>query len=308
MTYALSTMWAVQPRFEGNLRAFMETARDLGYSAIEVNHSMTQPMVDQLLAATDVLPIASVHAPAPLERDATYGPNRDINLAATDDAERTTAVRYVKRSIDLAAECGARHVVVHLGHTDNRRNRPENRLWHLYNAGVRPDRPTEDYTAALDATRAERAALIAPHLEAARRTLDELVAYAHPRRVALGLESRLRYHQIPGPAEAADLLAPYPPDAAGYWHDVGHVEVQHRLGLVDRADWFPALAPCTIGAHLHDVRALADHRAPGTSDVDFRWLATHLPRTAARTLEINETEPPDAVARAIEVLRASGFP
>ncbi|MBM4416435.1 MAG: hypothetical protein FJ035_09430, partial [Chloroflexi bacterium] len=113
---ALSTMWAMQPRFQHDLRAFMERTAELGYEAVEINHSMDAQMAGAILAARDVLPVASVHAPAPLERHATAGWNRELNLAATDEAERTLAVDYVRRSIALAAEAGAAHVVVHLGH------------------------------------------------------------------------------------------------------------------------------------------------------------------------------------------------
>ncbi len=125
--------------------------------------------------------------------------------------------------------------------------------------------------------------------------------------MALGLECRLHYHEVPLPHELAGLLAPYPASVAGYWHDVGHAEVQHRLGLTDRSAWFDLLGERLLGVHLHDVRALVDHRAPGTGDVDFGWLAARVGIDVARTFEIDQHEPDDAVARALAVVRAAGW-
>ena len=303
MSVALSTMWAVQPRFERNLPAFMERAVELGYDAIEVNHSMDAAQIGAILAA-DVLPVTAVHAPAPLERDATRGWNRDLNLASTDEGEREAVVGYTLRSVDAAVEAGASAVVVHLGAAGSRGVTGDRRLRDAHNRG---DEDPEARAALVAEAHRERAERAPEHLEQARRSLDALVEYAAPRGIAIGLECRLYFHEIPLPAEAAGLLAPYPPDVAGYWHDVGHAEVLHRLGLVDLKAWFDLLGDRLIGTHLHDVAGLRDHRAPGNGDVDFAWLAERVPPSAARTLEIDQREPDEAVGGAIDVLRGAGI-
>lgn len=299
---ALSTMWAVQPRFEHDVLAFLERARELGYEAVEINNSMDAQQAGAIIASR-VLPVTSVHAPAPLERHPTAGWTRDLNLAATDEAERALAVRFTQRSIDMAAEAGARFVVVHLGSAGGCELAGERRLRELW---ARRDMVPVEWARTVDDTVRDRAARAPAHLAQARRSLEEIVRTAEPRRVALGIESRLAYHELPLPQEAASLLAPYDARIAGYWHDVGHVEVQHRLGLTDRDAWFDLLGDRIIGVHIHDVRGLTDHRAPGNGDVDFHRLAARLPATAARTLEIDQHEPDEALARAVEVLRAAG--
>ena len=73
------------------------------------------------------------------------------------------------------------------------------------------------------------------------------------------------YHEIPTARGGRGAARADPPEVAGYWHDVGHAEVQHRLGLVDR--WrVVRRSPATASSapHLHDVDGLRDHRAPGT--------------------------------------------
>ncbi|MFN8585390.1 MAG: sugar phosphate isomerase/epimerase [Dehalococcoidia bacterium] len=300
---ALSTMWAMQPRFQHDLHAFLERAAELGYGGVEINHSMDAQMAGAILAS-GVLPVTSVHAPAPLERHATAGWNRELNLASTDETERALAVQYTTRTIDLAAEAGARFVVVHLGGIAARILPGERRLRELW---PRRDLAREEWDARLDEAVRERAGLIEPYLGPARRSFDELVEYAGPRGVAIGLECRLHYHEIPSPTEVAELIAPYPASVAGYWHDVGHAEVQHRLGLVDRSAWFDLLGERLLGTHLHDVRGLVDHRAPGAGDVDYAWLAARVAPSAARTLEIDQHEPDESVARALDVLRGANL-
>ena len=299
---ALSTMWAVQPRFERDLGAFMERAAELGYEAIEINHSMDAEQIGAILGHA-TLPVTGVHAPAPLERDRERGWNRGLNLASTDEEERALAVHYTRRSVDVAADAGARAVVVHLGSVDERAINAARRLREMY---PRRQLATEAWEQAIDEARRERAQRAALYLEQARRSLGELAEYAAPKDIALGLECRLHYHQIPLPEEAAELLAQYPPETAGYWHDVGHAEVLHRLGLVERGAWFDLLGDRVLGSHLHDVDGLRDHRAPGSGDVDFAWLAQRLPAEAARTLEIDQREPDEAVLSAVVHLRDQG--
>ena len=304
-TPALSTMWAMQPRFERDLGAFLERTAELGYAAVEVNHSMTAEQVGAILGY-GTLPVTGVHAPAPLERHPSAGWNRELNLAATDETERALAMHYHRRSIDLAAEAGAAHVVVHLGGVGSRLLAGERRLRSMYE---RREQLPAEWSAAIDETLKERAATAAPWLDQARRSLDELAESAAAHGVALGIECRLNYHEIPLPHELVELLAPYPTEVAGYLHDVGHAEVHHRLGLTDRSAWFDLLGARLVGLHLHDVRGLTDHRAPGNGDVDFAWLAARIAAAnphAARTFEIDQHESDADVARGLVLLRDAG--
>ena len=84
--------------------------------------------------------------------------------------------------------------------------------------------------------------------------------------------------------------------------------MQWRLGLVDRRAWLDANGARCIGAHLHDVDGIGDHRAPGHGDVDVDWsyIAAGLPPHTLRVLEINQTQPADAVSAAIPFLSGRG--
>lgn len=295
---ALSTMWAMQPRFEHDLPAFVERAAELGFGAIELNHSMD---ADHLAAFRSgvALPATAVHAPAPLERHSRWGWNRDLNLASTDEEERALAVQYTLRSIELASEVGAAAAVLHLGHVGAGLAGEATRR-ELFEAGTTGG----DIWAHAGAEAVMmRAQLAPPHLAQAHRSLDELATAAQAASVVLGIECGLRHHAIPLPEEAAELLAGYPPDVVGYWHDSGHAEVLHRLGFVNADSWFESLGERVVGTHLSDVNGLVDHRAPGNGDLDFAALAAHIPYEAVRIFEIDQHESDEDVARALELTR-----
>ncbi|MBI2759887.1 MAG: sugar phosphate isomerase/epimerase, partial [Chloroflexi bacterium] len=226
----LSTMWAQQARFQGDFTTFARIARDAGYSGIEVSHSTNEAGLEELLRQS-VLPVLSLHAPAP--HMATHrGPhNSALNLASLDEQERGEAVEHTLRTIAYAGRAGAGFMVVHLGAISTGRLYDNEAVVRRLHAAGRPD--SDEAREAIVRAHAQRADAVAPHLEAARRSLHDLVAAATPRGVAIGLENRLHFHEIPSADETATLLADFAPDQVGYWHDVGHAEVQARLGLID---------------------------------------------------------------------------
>jgi sugar phosphate isomerase/epimerase len=299
---ALSTMWAQQARFDGRFRDFVAIARDAGFAAIEVSHATDEAGLRACLDC-DILPVVSLHAPTPYVVSGGRA-NSALNLAGLDDDERRAAVAATRRTVDFAADHGIGAIVVHLGAIDRGPRGHERRLRELYAEGAidgeEAGRVRGDGIAA-------RAAAAPPHLEAARRSLAAIVAHARPRGVAVGLETRLHYHEIPSADEALSLLQDYTPDGAGYWHDTGHAEVWSRLGFLPHRRWFELLGHRLIGAHLHDVRDLRDHRAPGNGTLDWSLIRADLPPTAARTCEIDQHEPEPSLASAVHLLRALGI-
>ncbi|MBI5283687.1 MAG: sugar phosphate isomerase/epimerase [Chloroflexi bacterium] len=302
MTLSLSTMWAQQDRFAEDMHRFVEETLALGYDAIEVSHLTPSEPFERLMSYHEV-PISSIHAPAPLLRDGANRANSALNLASPDIDEHRAAIAYTKRSIDLAHKAGARFVVVHLGAVGHAMFEPERELRQLYDAGTREGEHVEMLRERCHVLRAEQAE---PWLDQAARSLRELARHAEDAGIAIGIENRLHYHEIPQPDECAELLEDYAHEAAGYWHDVGHAEVQWRLGLVDKRRWLDTNGSRCIGSHLHDVDGIGDHRAPGHGDVAWDYIAAGLPPAALRVFEINQHQPADAVASAIPFLRERG--
>ncbi len=297
--YALSTMW-----WQGrspNLREFARAARRLGYPNVEISYVVGPEGVDELLSAHEV-GITSLHNPVPRVPIGEGRTSDQLNLAATDEEERQQAVALGRRTLELAARAGARAVVFHLGHLP-RALEPERELRRLYAQGVREG---EEVAALRRRCHQMRAEAVGPHLERARRSLEELAEAAASLGVAIALENRVHYHEIPTVDEMHHLLAPFPPSLVGYWHDVGHAEVLDRLGLVPKERWLRELGERCLGSHLHDVDGLTDHRAPGHGTADWGYIARYLPPHALRVLEVDQRVPEEEVAAALPFLRQRG--
>ena len=222
---ALSTMWAQQERFRGNVRGFVAIARDAGFQGIEVSHATDEAGLRECLSC-GVLPVVSLHAPTPYTTTSRGRGNSSLNLAALDEDERAAAVAATLRTIDFARDAGVRFMVVHLGAVAGHAWNALKRLRGLYTAGAVGG---EEAARVRDEAIAARAEAAPAHLVAARRSLAEIVAVARRHGIAVGLETRLSYPEIPSPDEALDLLAEYAPGEAGYWHEIDQHEPEASL-------------------------------------------------------------------------------
>ncbi len=292
---ALSTMFAQQDRFADGA-AFARFAAESGYDAIEISHSTREEKLRQILEA-NVLPVTSVHQPAPWVRHPDGRGNSHCNLASIDPAERETAVAYARTSIDWAGEIGVNRLVVHLGQvTDVVEQFPEELEMRKLFDGGRSEEPRFGELRSLVIEQRRREC--EPYLLAARTSLLELVERAAPRGVTIGIENRYHYHEIPHPHEYEQLLEGIDLEQSGYWHDTGHAEVLHRLGFIDHHAWLDSNASRVVGAHLHDVVGIGDHRSPGDGDVDWGYITAGLRHLPGYTLEINQHQPDERVLAA----------
>jgi len=301
-------MWS-QGRFKDDgsnaddMEAFAAKTADLGFPHIEINYVIPPDGVETLLATNHVA-VSSVHSPCP--RVAVRGGRKSdaLNLAATDEEERTLAVERARASIDVAVRAGASLLVVHLGGIDRAIFDEERRLRNLYDAETRDGEEVDALRTKAIERRRDEGPKFFPQ---AKRSLAEITEYGAAKGVAIGLENRFHYHEFPDVDEQHELLAEYPPEVAGFWIDVGHAEVLDRLGLIPRRRWLDELAGRCIGAHVHDVDGLADHRAPGHGTADWDHYRDKLPHEIPRIFEINQKIPENEVSGSIPFLRQRGI-
>jgi sugar phosphate isomerase/epimerase len=298
---ALSTMFAQQDRFADGA-AFARFAAEAGYDSIEISHSTDEAKLRAILEA-NVLPVTSVHQPAPWLRHADGRGNSHPSLASVDPLEREAAVAYALKSIEWAAAIGVDRLVVHLGQVSDvpEMFAEESEMRRMFDSG-RASEPR--FAECREAAVARRKLGAEANLAMARASLQKLVEQARRHSIAIGLENRYHYHEIPQPQEYEFLLDGLTIDEAGYWHDVGHAEVLHRLGFIDRHNWLDTLSDRCIGAHLHDVSGIGDHRAPGDGDVDWGYITRGLKHLSKYTLEINQHQTDEQVRGAIPFLQS----
>jgi sugar phosphate isomerase/epimerase len=295
---SFSTMWGMK-KFN-DLGDFLLAAHRLGLPRIELNHQIRSSM----LVGVDLsdYEISSVHEPCPAVIPVEELRKRDLLISSPDESRRRQGVEAVKRSIEQAHELNAHTVVVHTGQIQAE-TQLESEMSDLFNQGLeRSDRFHALRSRFMDL----RASLIDPYLEAVKQSLQELLIYAEPHGIRLGLENRYHYLDIPAIDEMGELLVLAEPERLGFLYDVGHAQVQDRFGFARHEEWLKRYANRIIGVHLHDVKGIHDHLAPGFGEVDFRMVASWLPKDAYRTLEVQSFNTPEQVRAGLDVLYNTG--
>lgn len=296
---SLSTMWAKQ-NFP-TLEDFATAGRRMGFVQVELNHEINSALLGGIdLGAWS---FSSVHEPCPADIATAELKRNDWLVSSPDGEKRARGVESVKRSIDLAQQVGASLVVVHAGQVSSDLGQ-EKQLRALIEAGKGETGDAAGLRAAMVRARQESSA---PHLEAVKQSLRELVDYAAQRQVRLGLENRYHYPDIPHPDEMAALLELGAPDQLGMVFDAGHAHVLERMGFFAFEEWLERFGNRIAAVHLHDVNGLADHAAPGTGEINFSLLASYLPEEAVRTFEIKSGVSYAQIRRALQWMVRSGW-
>lgn len=321
---ALSTMWMMNRH--KSLPEFFEAAQQAGFERFELNHFVSQEMVNGVKFPPEA--ILSVHAPCP-----THPRTRDAEVSSPDKEERMTAVEAVAASIALAERIGARVVILHAGHVEvNPELEKELRV--LYNQGQRGSARYRDIQAELIEERARHAER---HLDATMHSLERIATLADNVGVRIALENRFFFNEIPSPDELALLLDEFA-GPVGFWFDTGHAYTLEELGLVHHREWLSGFGHQLLGMHLHDVKvvpqnvsatpevpdeeegaeaheaetenapedevkALRDHQMPGSGVVDFAEVVPYIRDEVLVTAEIDWHHTAEQVRATLDYLR-----
>lgn len=280
---ALSSMWA--GKNFAHLQDFLEAARRMGFAQVELNHEINSARLAGV--PLQEYSISNVHEPCPADVTTGELKQKDWLISSLDEEKRLRGVVSIQRSINLAAQIGAKNVVVHGGQMPSDLQL-EKQLRALLEEGQGMSAQASSIRAAMVA---ERAATIEGHFRALQKSLAELLEYAAGVSVRLALENRYHYTDLPNPDEMEILLGMAGPEQLGMVFDTGHAQVLDRLGFYPFQEWLERFAPRIVVTHLHDVDCVTDHRVPGSGEVDFALLAAYLPEDALRTFEVHASQP-----------------
>lgn len=258
-------------------------------------------MLDELIKSS--IPISSIHSPCPAVFSSKGVPVASFSLSSLDENEREEAVGFTRKTIDLASIAGAIAVVVHMGEVQISLS-SENKLRLLYQSYLTQ---TEEYSQIKEELINQRACQAPPYFEAAPKSLRQISQYSQQQGIILGLETRFYHHEIPNFSEMAELLNGTAGSSVGYWHDVGHAEVQQRLGFCSHEKWLSHFEHKIIGIHLHDVLGISDHHPPGKGSVNWSMLTKYLPREAIKVCEIAEWNEENQIWGVVEFLQKEGI-
>lgn len=276
---SLSTCWNSHRHENGEHIA--HEAAQLGFGFIELSRELNTDQINALKHYTvyEALKISSVmndiHCPGKVE------------FTSDDESVCKEAIRQTIRSIELAAACHARFVILNLGSVPMKSFTDE--MVSLTHAGKIYSR---EYTRVKLELVEQRAKVAPVYLDRARAALDELLPHCEKNKVALGLETRSHYEKIPTEQEMLGLLEHYHDCPwIGVWHDFGHMQRKANLGLLNHEEELRKIAPRILGCHLHDVAwPDKDHLLPlSTHGVDFTKLMPLVPHGIPLVWEVNPT-------------------
>lgn len=279
----------------------MRSISELGLEGVELEYRMRKDFFEQMRPYVGrVLKVLSIHNYFPLPEE--IPPSRasgDLFLLSSPDGdERSQAVEYSTKTIEHAHDLGARAVVFHLGKVDMP-NRAED-FFRLYRNGLIGEKEGLEFT---EEQRAIRRTRKKGNIDAVLVSLEELNKVAVKREVLLGIENRFHFHEVPDFEEIGHILREFKGGNIRYWHDVGHARVQENLGLTSQEELFEAYSEEMTGIHLHDVRGLDDHLAPGQGEVDFDEIRPFLKPSTIKILEVHSRVPREEVRKGIRLLK-----
>ncbi len=299
MILSLSSCWHGHRCTDG--REVAQEARALGFDFIEISHGTKVSLLPGLMQAHDAgqIRISSVHnfCPSPVEVMIDAPDVYEFTSHRQSDRER--AISLTRQTIQTAARFNCNRVVLHLGSVPMKHYTTQ--LEALAHAGKIYSRA---YTELKLKFVQQREKVSAFYLDRARAAINELLPFAEQHKVALAIETRSHFEQVPNERELLLLMAEYHDCPwVGAWHDFGHVQRKANLGLLDHAQLLKALAPKLLGCHVHDVDWPAkDHRVPlSTGGVDFPGLLPLLPQGIPLVWELSLSQRRQKV---VEMLKA----
>lgn len=273
---SLSSCWLSQRHQDGY--AMLKEMASLGFEWAELSHGIRITLVPGILKAVEegVIKISSCHNFCPLPTGITHAAPNLYVPSSNDRREREQWLRHSKRSVEFAAQVGAKKLVLHLGNLEFFWLNPVRKIDRYAEAHPEADLTKDPaYQNLLAGVMAKLRAHQARFWENTRVGISELLPYATSRGVALALENREKLEELPLDADYAQFVESLPPEAlAGYWHDTGHAHIKESLGVINHREHLAKNAPRAIGFHLHDVSADGhDHQAIGSGKIDFAMIS-----------------------------------
>ena len=250
----------------------IEEIVDLGFTHIELSHGMTIAKLPGIRNAFQrgLFTCSGVHNyfPAPVE----------VMIDAPDAYEFTShrpfdrhrAMDMTLRTLDIAAEFGARYLVLHMGSVPLEPKKWSKPLTAEVAAG---GAHSPDFTKQKIAFVKKREKIGPLYFHRAMEALEKIAGHAAEFGVKLAIESRSRFEDMPTEREMLKLQQHFADNPwVGYWHDFGHVQLKHNLGLLDHVEW-PA----------------RDHRVPFGGTLEYASLLKFFPQNCPLVWELSPT-------------------
>lgn len=299
---SFSTCWNNARHIDGE--SMIDEIASLGFRSIELSHGMTVaklPGIRKAHAAGRFL-CSGVHNFFPSPVEVMIDAPDAYEFTSHRSLDRKRAMEMSIQTLELAAEFHAAYMVLHMGSVPLKKEKYTKPLTAMVKQGKQLDREFIKKKINFVKKREKIAPL---YFSRAIDALEELAEKAEQLGVILAVESRSRYEDVPSEREMLHLQEHFKDNPwIGYWHDFGHVQLKHNLGLLDHSDWLKQISPHIIGAHIHDVEWPArDHRTPFTGTLDYKKLLPFFPQDCPIVWELSPSRDAEEIKQALNVWR-----
>ena len=261
--------------------------RELGFDHAELSHGTRISLVPGIMdaVAAGEIKISSLHNFCPLPIGVNFSAPNLYRLSAEKSAERENALRYTRKTIELAARVKAPVVVLHYGSMELK-----DYTGKLLDLIVHGEKKTAKYEKLCAEVLKKRESAKEKPMERANELLQKILPEAENLGIKLGIENREALEELPLEPDFHLLFREISSPAMAYWHDTGHAQIKENLGFIHHALHLESQRDRLFGFHIHDVQFPGrDHCAPGTGTVDFIALRPHVKPEHIKVFEFSPT-------------------
>lgn len=266
----------------------------LGFKRIELSHGIRISLVPGILKAIEegLVEISSVHNFCPLPNSVKHAAPNLYQPSASDSREITLWKRYTEQTLKFAVKVGAPRVIMHSGSVWFFFGSPEVQFekW-IETEGIK----VGDYLENAEFLKRRKKVMKRIGRSSKRvikrvvESYESILPLVKENGLQLCLENREGMEEMPLDIEYGAFIDQLSePEHRGYWHDTGHAQIKHQLGLIDHEAHLAGMADRLLGFHLHDVSAEGrDHQVPGTGTIDFKMIAGFVKPEHTLVLELS---------------------
>lgn len=278
---------------------------ELGVSDIELSHGMTIAKLPGIRNAFNggAFRCCGVHNYFPSPTEVMIDAPDAYEFTSHRTFDRDRALKMTLKSLEVAAEFNAEYLVLHMGSVPRMPHRKwTGKLTEMVREGLEPKPKLEKLRQKCIRKRSRVGAL---YFQRAIESLELIAEKAAELKVKLAIESRSRYEDVPTEDEMILLQEHFSENEwVGYWHDFGHVQLKHNIGLLEHEAWLKTMQPHLIGAHVHDVTwPDRDHRVPFTGTLNYDCLLKMMEPRTPHVWELSPRRKTDEILLALQCWR-----
>lgn len=271
--------------------------RGLGFDTAELSHGTRISLLPGIIEAVEAgeIKISSLHNFCPLPIGVNFSAPNLYRLSAEKPSERENALRYTRKTVELAARLKAPVVVLHYGSMEMK-----DYTGKLIDLAGRGEKETPKFEKLCAEIVRKRETAKEKPMERANELLRQVLPEVERLGIKLGIENREALEELPLEPDYAILFRELASPAIVYWHDTGHAQIKENLGFIRHTLHLESQRDHLFGFHIHDVQFPGrDHCEPGTGTVDFAALKPMVKPGHIKVFEFGPALSPEDVKRGV---------